>query len=409
MDNEQLNLNTEPNDIAGNRIDGPVGNTAAQHTAPGAGVGQPGGPPKQQPAPGAAPDVSSPAAPASSESLAASETSVGKGAVEANPQPQENKEADPADLAPEGAYGGNFSNSTQGSYHDQARRDNQDSDASRGEFGAQDLGGTTHGGFGNQNRLADYEPRNSAEDRYYGGPGASGPQDNAYRSYDGRDERPDPRTQYGFEAGTPTDQHFDTGRALPNDNGSPQGTDSGYADNYGTTSLRGQTATTAAPQGADTVQADQRNQTENYMPTPGAPADKQQVAPSPGNAPTDPEISGHRPASSQGYGDRGRDQANDAPDFATGNERNGYAQNPEANKGDASQGAGSRGGSYNDAYDDSRPGSQAGSPAQGEQRSEDRAQNYGQEARQENRSGDANDADHGSPRRNAGRDGEKDE
>jgi hypothetical protein len=405
MDNEQLNLNTEPNDIAGNRIDGPVGNTAAQHTAPGAGVGLPGGPPAQAPAPGATPDVSSPAAPASSESLAASETSVGKGAVDADAQPQENKEADPADLTPEGAYGGNFSNSTQGSYHDQARRDNQDSDASRGEFGAQDLGGTTHGGFGNQNRLADYEPNNSAEDRYYGGPGAPGPQDNAYRSYDGRDQRPDARTQYGFEAGVPTNQNFGAGHGLPNDNGSPQGTDSGYADSYGTTSLRATGTATAAPVADATVQPDQRNQTENYMPTPGAPADKQQVAP----APTDPEIGGHRPTSSQGYGDRGREQPRQAPDFATGDERNGYAQNPEANKGDASQGTGSRGGSYNDAYDDSQPGSRAGSPAQGEQRREDRAQNYGQQARQENRSGDANDADHGSPRRNAGRDGEADE
>ena len=94
-----------------------------------------------------------------------------------------------------GAYGGNFSNSTQDSYRDQARRENQDSDPNRGEFGVQDQGGTTHGGFGNQNRLADYEPHNTAEDQYYGGPGRPGAQDNAYRSYDGRDERPDARTR----------------------------------------------------------------------------------------------------------------------------------------------------------------------------------------------------------------------
>ncbi|MBF9221999.1 hypothetical protein [Hymenobacter ruricola] len=434
MENEPLNLNTEDNDIAGNRIDGPIGNTAARPTAPNAGVGIPGGPPTT-----GTPDVDSPEAPASSESLADAETGAGQGAVEANPAQQENKEADPADLTPGDTYGGNFSNSTQDSYRDQARRDNQDSDPNRGEFGAQDLAGTTHGGFGNQNRVVEYQPHHSAEDQYYGGAGRPGVQDNAYRQYDGRDERPDTGSGYGFErgpvlvsapggpatgastarggefAGPNGDNRNQPDRADVNsarqvDNGSAKSpTDTGFAPDYGHTSLWG-----AAETNAGQPTGEHRNQTEDYLPTPGG-SDKQgrPDANDPtyaADAPAASDERGERPASSTGYGDRGREQPRQTPDFGTGDDRNGYVQ-PQANNGDSGQGVGSRGGSYNDAYDDSQPGSKAGSPAQGEQRSEDRAQNYGQEARQENRSGQGDDeaADHGAPRRNAGRDGEADE
>ncbi|WP_208175959.1 hypothetical protein [Hymenobacter negativus] len=397
MQNAEENLNTESNDIAGNRIDGPVGNTAAQHNG-GPGIGQPG---TDAAAPAGTPNVENPAAPTSSESLAASETSVGQGAVDGETEPQENKEANPDDLKPTDTYGGNFSNSTQGSYRDQDRRDNQDSDPSRGEFGAHGQQGATHGGFGNQNRLADYEPHNTAEDRYYGGPGAPGEQTNSYREYDGRDERPDARTEYGFEAGTTVSLDPSSKTTDTNDNGSPKGTDSGYAQDYGHTSLRAMQG--VGPQ-SNTTGTDRRNQNEDYMPAPASPSNT-----TAGTA--NPETGGQRPAAgSQGYGDRGRDQANEAPDFGTGNERNGYVQ-PNANKGDAAQGTGSRGGSYNDAYDDSQPNSRTGSPARGEERSEDRNHNYGSSARTENRSaeGDDNAADHGAPRRNAGRDGEADE
>jgi hypothetical protein len=398
MENAEENLNTESNDIAGNRIDGPAGNTAAQHNG-GPGVGMPRGAGVATAAAGT-PDTETPSAPASSESLAESETSVGQGAVGPETQPQENKEADPADLQPTETYGGNFSNSTQGSYRDEDRRENQDSDPNRGEFGTQGSIGTTHGGFGNQNRQADYEPNNTAEDRYYGGPGRAGEQDNAYRTYDGRDARPDGRTDYGFEAGTTVSLNPNAKGSDPNDNGSPKGPDSGYADDYGHTSLQGRPA--AGAQSDNAAGLDRRNQTEDYMPAPGNPvsADAEMI---------NPDATGQRPISSQGYGDRGRDQANETPDFSTGGERNGYAQH-EANKGDASQGTGSRGGSYNDAYDDSKPNSQAGSPAKGEERSEDRSQNYGSAARQENRSTpEDNAADHGAPQRNAGRDGAADE
>jgi hypothetical protein len=391
MQDAEENLNTESNDIAGNRINGPVGNTAAQHNG-GPGIGQPG---TDAAAPAGTPDVESPAAPASSESLADSETSVGKGAVEGENHPQENKEANPADLQPTETYGGNFGNSTQGSYRDEDRRENQDSDPNRGEFGTQGQQGATHGGFGNQNRLADYEPNNTAEDKYYGGPGAPGEQTNSYRAYDG----PDARSEYGFEAGTtvaldPSAKTTDT-----NDNGSPKGTDSGYASDYGHTSLR---ATAGPASQGEAAGLDRRNQTEDYMPAPASPANV-----TAGTA--NPEAGSQYPTgSSQGYGDRGRNQPNEAPDPSTGGARNGYNSN-EANKGDANKGIGSKGGSYNDQYDDSQPNSRAGSPAKGEERTEDRSQNYGSGARAENRTGDDNNADHGAPQRNAGRAGEADE
>ncbi len=435
MQNEETNLNTESNDIAGNRIDGPVGNTAAKPGRPGTGVGIPGGPAAAS-APVTTPDVDSPGASASSQSLVDSEMNAGQGSVEPT-EPQENKEANPASLTSAGTYGGNFSNSTQGSYRDQNRRDNQDSDPSRGEFGVQAARGTTHGGFGNQNRLADYEPHGSAEDKYYGGPGRSGHQDNAYRAYDGRDERPDARIEYGFELGTapantsghaadrgqiwgdsyggPNDDNrnqpdrTDPNGAYQNDNGSATGPDRGYASDYGRTSIGGAGTTSENTQSNDMAVSDRRNQSEDYLPN-QAGSDKQgRVAQHPGYSTNTPEVAdqrGQRPTSSQGYSDRGREEPRRSPDFQTGNDRNGYVQ---ANAGDSAQGTGSRGGSYNDAYDDSQPGSKAGSPAQGNQRSEDRAQNYGAAARQENRTGDSNDADHGAPRRNAGRDGEGDE
>ena len=419
MAHESENLNTETNDIAGNRIGGPVGNTATQHTAPGTGVGQPGGAPNQAGSAGQAAKL------VSSESLADSETSPGQGAVDSEEKTEENKEVDPASVDPASAtYGGNFGNSTQDSYHDQRRRDNQDSDPNRGEFGVESQAGTTHGGYGNQNRVADYEPRDSAQDRYYGGPGAPGPQDNAYRSYDGQDARPDARTEYGFERGTapapgdgepaaaPTAQRGQLGspagdnRNQPDradaasahqvDNGSRKGPDSGYAADYGRTSLPDAGAGTASAQ----PMADHRNQTEDYLPTP-SDTDSQGRATAPAAA---TDARGVQPASSEGYGDRGRQDELEQPDYQTGSERNGYTQS-QANNGDVDQGVGSRGGSYNDAYDDSKPGSNVGSPAAGDQRREDLDANYGAAAREQNRASDEeNDADHGAPRRNAGRD-----
>lgn len=392
-------LNTESNDIAGNRLGGPIGNTATRHTPPGAGVGQPGGPPTSP-----QPDDDS----VTSQDLADAETSAGEGAVGQPGPPQENKEVDPGSLVPDGAYGGNFSNSTQDSYRDHARRENQRSDANRGEFGVQDEGGTTHGGFGNQNRLADYEPDNTAEDRYYGGPGAPGEQANAYRSYDGRDDRPDDRASYGFVRGTdPATPASPEVAASPSahldDNGSAQGPGSGYAADYGHTSLPG----AEAPRPNAQPVPDHRNQTEDYLPVAhGNDAQGHREERHPGYSTNTPEMAdqrGQQPATGQGYGDKGRHLPNETPDMATGDARNGY-NNATDNKGNTSKGIGSKGGSYNDQYDDSEPDSTAGSPAKGDERIEDRSQNYGQQARRENRASDEeNAADHGAPQRNEGR------
>ena len=375
MENEPINLNNEENDIAGNRVDGPLGNTAAKPGRPGAGAGLPGGPPTS---------AAAPAASVSSEALAAAETSVAAGAVDApdeDDSPRENQEADPARLKATGSYGGNFGNGTQGSFDDESRRENQDSNPNRGEFGAQDPDGSTHGGYGGQNRAADYEPRHSAEDQYYGGPGAAGPQDNAY---DGRDERPDPRSTYGFVAGAAPAAGLPSGAAPANqnDNGARRGPDSGYASDYGHTSLGG-----GADNAAARPQAGQRNQTDDYLPTQQADnaTDPQPIA----SANDDTNLAGTAST-------RSATAEQPAP-----HERSGYVQAPS---GDSGQGVGSRGGSYNDAYDDSQPGSTAGSPAKGDQRREDLAQNYGAAAREENRASDEeNAADHGAPRRNAGR------
>lgn len=436
MNNDETNLNTESNDIAGNRVDGPIGNTATQRTPPGTGTGIPGGAPA--PTADSSLDGSNSSTPTSSESLADSETSVADGAVDAENDEQENKEANPDDLQPTQNYGGNFGNSTQGSYNDRERRENQDSDPSRGEFGAQDLGGTTQGGYGNQNRLSGPDgPRNVGEEKYYGGSASRpGPQDNSYRAYDGDNYQTDAQASYGFEAGTPaatasraadagqmrgTDYDGPSGdnrnqpdRADPNsafqvDNGSASTIDRGYADDYGNTSLRRPDtstggATASGRKDSQEVVSESRNQTEDYRPSQSG-FDKQghREEQHPGYSTNTPEFAdqrGQQPASSRG--DRSRE-----PDFRTGDDRNGYV---EGNGGDTSQGMGSEGGSYNDAYDDSQPGSNAGSPAQGDQRIEDRARNYGQTARQENRSkDDENEADHGAPRRNAGRDGDADE
>jgi len=423
MDNEALNLNTESNDIAGNRIDGPIGNTAARPTAPGAGTGIPGGPPQ----PG---NAAGNTAPAPGDATAGASQAASGSSPQASAQGH-------ADMNSGDTYGGNFSNSTQGSYHDQARRDNQDSDPNRGEFGVQDQIGTTHGGHGNQNRIVTYEPHGSAEDQYYGGAGRPGTQDNAYRAYDGRDERPDSRASYGFEAGTspatsaqaaepsprgpglPNGPHADNTNqpdrtdalsAHQNDNGSPVGTDRGYAADYGRTSLPGGSAG-SEPSSHGTTQ---RNQSEDGQSSRGG-YDNQGSAGGPeGHRPAgqvanqgDPGAPrAERPLDSQGYGDRGREEPRQTPDYQTGDRRNGYGQ---SYAGSETQGTGSRGGSYNDQYDDSNPGSRTGSPAQGELRGEDLAGNYGEGARKENRNGEDDAADHGAPRRNAGRDGQGDE
>ncbi|WP_375415902.1 hypothetical protein [uncultured Hymenobacter sp.] len=233
MKSEEQNQNTGSNDIAGNaeaNAQNKLANSATQAETP---AMQPGA------AGSSTADPQNPRSPASGQSLVASAMSVGRGTAEGAGDQQENKEAGPADVTaaepgrrgrkpgtpnkpkdgapqagksadaksptpgrprkavPEASsdsrqpdtYGGNFGNSVQTSFQDQERYQNQVSGAGRGEFGAPAQQGGTHGGYGNQYRELDFENRNSAEDRYYGGPGRYGPQHNAYRDYDGRDER----------------------------------------------------------------------------------------------------------------------------------------------------------------------------------------------------------------------------
>lgn len=418
--NTDENLNTESNDIAGNRIDGPIGNTATKPLSDGT-VGAP---------------RTSDAPPATSEQLADAEISVGRGGIDSAGQ-QENKEVNPDDLKlsadgrqPE-VYGGNFGNSTQDVYNDPTRLDNQLSDASRGEFGAQGHK-PTHGGFGNQNREADYEPNNSAEDKYYGGPGEAGHQHNSYRESPA-DQYPTATAETSATTPPPTAEvtpatdgrgnqqdtrnltsRADAGANQQNDNSAGPGQGPGYAADYGHTSLSANAPElVASSESAGT--SGQRNQDEDQRSSRGGYDNQGSAAGTPttaasGSAPA-PPATGGTPAKDvpgEGYADKGRQGETQEPDYKTGSERSGVTE------GDAKPapgtGFGSKGGSYDDEYAASQPGSNSGSPAKGDATKQERAGNYGPAAREEFRAEGADETpDHGAPRRNAGRDGEGDE
>lgn len=401
------NLNTEPNDIAGNRLGGPLGNTAARP-----------GPPAGVPAP------------PSSEQLAGAETSVGQGGVDDHDQ-QENKEANPVDLDPEprdpaaaggaSTYGGNFSNATQDVFHDAARTDNQQSDASRGEFGRQ---GThnTHGGYGNQYREADYEPHDSAEDRYYGGAGEPGPQHNSYlidpeqlarANATGPEMLPAPSLEMPGPDGR--GNQYDT-RNLPgradaranqqNDNSAGPGQGPGYAADYGHTSFGGGGP---APTASD-ADVPTRNQGEDSRSSRGGYDNQGSSAGSggpanTGAAPAPPATGGTSApdAAGEGYGDRGRQGEVQRPNYATGGERSGFVPGPNQPDGAQRPGFGSQGGSYDDQYAASQPGATDGSPAKGDYTQQEYdAQNSGPAAQEAFRPDTASDEQADTaPRRNA--------
>jgi hypothetical protein len=230
--------------------------------------------------------------------------------------------------------------------HDRNHEQNEVAGASRGEFGRQSDQGTTQGGYGNEL---------SRGDATYAGPLG---QPAATSGYDGeREQRPagKPSAENGsfgtqaVGAGQPAGSAV--GTHFANDNAAPKGTDSGFADNYGTTSLGG-AATSAQPE------AGQRNQREDYTPNhpEGGPQGLHTGA-APSNA------------------SQGTDEAEATP--GTGS-RSGYRA---AGSGDAQggteKGFGSKGGSYNDEYDDAKPAAAAGSPAQGDFDKEEGARNYG--------------------------------
>jgi hypothetical protein len=383
--------------------------------------------------------------PPTSHELVDSEMAAGNGAVEDGGH-QENREANPADItgipaSPKqpNVYGGNFGNDVQGSFQDPNRASNQQADPNRGEFGEQGSLGATHGGFGNQyretNPAAEHPAAEATEEKYYGeGAARPGAQHNAYRAYDGRDQRPAEQGHAVRDTPAPPVMSFDhnvadqqtdgrgntqDNRNLPgksgeaaafqNDNGAPT-VGAAYAADYGHTSGVGLPAGAVenhlpmGPNGHGEVE-DQRSSRGGYDnqgsqggrshdQQPGGNAPAGQDAPAPVDAPNTIQTPGY------GYGHERSEAARPGnPD--TGDSRNGFGAGG-SKEGNSGQGYGSKGGSY----DDQNPGARG--PEYDNFTQQDKAQNYGQENREDFRpeGGDKPaEADYGAaPRRNAGRD-----
>lgn len=387
----EKDLNTEENYIAGNPLDGPAGNTAAR---PVPAVGMPS-------ATGGAPSPATRPDPAELAEL---------------------EKAKPAEIPDP-----NFNKSTRDVYNDQAHAANQASSADRGEFGVQDALGATHGGHGNQFREGVTE--HGGLDRKYYGEGvvrADSGDENAYRAYDGHDERPDVQASPVEQAAVldtppaapvfarqPTDgrgnavdnrnQPDTTGAAAAflNDNGSVEMQGAGYAPDYGHTSGVG--LPRAAGQSLQTPSAPGRNQREDQRSSRGGydnqgsaggahrdaagPASGGAAAPSGPAAPHAPQGEGY------GYG-HARSEQPKPGDSHTGAERQGSTPGTPlaTHGGDAAQGYGSQGGSY----DDKNPGARADADQQGGPPTPPAT------------GADEHGPDYGSaPRRNAGRDDEQ--
>jgi len=231
--------------------------------------------------------------------------------------------------------------------HDRNHEQNEVSGASRGEFGRQSDQGTTQGGYGNE--------LSRGEATYAGTLDVPA----ATTGYVGeREQRAEgkPSAENGsfgtqpVGAGNPAGSAV--GAAFANDNAAPKGPDSGFAENYGTTSLSGGRPADTAPA------ASQRNQREDYTPNhPGGGPQGLHTGAAPSNA-------------SQG--------TNEAEATPTNGPGSGYQAAGSADaQGSSDKGFGSKGGSYNDEYDAASPNRQAGSPARGDFEKEDGARNYG--------------------------------
>ncbi|MCA8831524.1 hypothetical protein [Hymenobacter pini] len=231
--------------------------------------------------------------------------------------------------------------------HDFNHEQNELSGASRGEFGRQSAQGVTQGGYGNE------PSRGSAT---YAGSLDTPPATTGYVGE--REQRPagfasDENGSFGTQpvgatlpAGSAVGAHF------VNDNAAPKGTDSGFAPDYGTSSLGG------APAASGDVTNQQRNQREDY--TPNHPEGGPRGLHTGVAAPNAPEAT---------------DEAEATPNREP---RSGYtaAGSPDA-QGGAEKGFGSKGGSYNDEYDAAQSSQQAGSPARGDFDRQEGARNYG--------------------------------
>jgi hypothetical protein len=388
---EEKDLNTEANYIAGNPLGGPASNTAAR---PGPAMGMP-------------------------SATGHSANSTGR--------------PDPADLAeiqesqPTEIPDPNFNKSTRDVYNDQSHNDNQASSADRGEFGVQGALGTTHGGFGNQFREGVTE--HGGLDRKYYGEGVVRPDSgdvNAYRNYDGHDERPDVQASPIEEAAVvdtpparpvfahqPTDgrgNEFDN-RNLPdradaaaahqNDNGSVETVGAGYAPDYGHTSGVGLPRGTSQP--LETPPAAGRNQSEDQRSSRGgydnqgsAGGEHRESAGQPGTgsapAPSGPDTPHATQGEGYGYGHQRSEQPKPA-DIHTGADRQGSTPGTQlaTHGSDTTQGYGSKGGSYDDKNPGARPDAdQQAHPADTTASKTDSDTDYGS-----------------APRRNAGRDDEQ--
>jgi hypothetical protein len=259
-------------------------------------------------------------------------------------------------------------------------------------------------------------------------------QHNAYRTYDGRDLRPEEQghavrdtppphsISYGDNvADRKTDGRGNTqdNRNLPttsgevaayqNDNGSPT-VGSAYAPDYGHTSGVGLPASATDNHAGDGTAG--RNQHEDgrssrggydnqgsqggrsHDQQPGGNAPSGQDAAAPIDAPNAPITEGY------GYGHERSEEAQ-AGNPNTGDSRSGYGAGG-SKEGNTSEGYGSKGGSY----DDQNPGARG--PEYDNFTQQDKAQNYGQDKRSDFRPEEGDkpeDGDYGpEPRRNAGRD-----
>ncbi|MCB2379854.1 hypothetical protein LGH70_19815 [Hymenobacter sp. BT635] len=333
----------------------------------------------------------------SSQSLADSEMSVGKGALDAGPEDeQENKEADrnavrrgeaPTQEAPKADWGGQFGNSVQPIYHDNDRRENQLSSPGRGEFGAQGPGGT-QGGYGNQYRADDvYGAQLGSQPVSSGGYVGGRPENNT-----GTDEYNPQGSTFGHEpatplAGTTVDPHY------RNDNASPQAPDSGFSADYGHSSLAG-----GQGSGHDGGNGEQRNQSADYDYIPSQ-NDKRDEQPGTTYNPQ-PTVHG-RTGELSGANEPGPNQEAATP---TGSDsRTGYTRTEgEASyQGNSGEGIGSKGGSYNDPNTPMNPAADASSPTK-----DDYSRDVQNDAPVPPHD---NGTDYGTmPRRNAGRDNDAD-
>jgi hypothetical protein len=305
-------------------------------------------------------DAQKPTASTSSESLAGSEVGVGQ-------DPRPHNLQTPANTVGQQPFANDAN-------HDE----NELQGPSRGEFGRQSDQGYTQGGYGNE--------RSRGPESYAGTLNTPA----STTGYDGeREQKPagfvEPLgSRYGSELPASASQDpSSVSEGFANDNAAPKGPDSGYSENYGTSSLGGAAATGTSAE----PNAQQRNQGEDYMP--GRPEG------GPSGLQTGLGASG--PATGQ----------QEAGTSETRGTRSGYNATGNSAQGSEQKGFGTKGGSYNDEYDSAKADGQQGSPSRGDYDKQDAAQNYGGAAG--DRTDNQDSPDYGpSPRRDEAHTGSED-